>query len=70
MWRGDSPFLKSSGQPGLRARGGFEIALEWKAGNLTRATVLSTLGQPCVVRYGDTKKEVSLRAGESADVAF
>jgi alpha-L-fucosidase 2 len=37
---------------GLRARGGFEIALVWSAGRLARATVHSTLGGTCRVRAG------------------
>ena len=35
---------------GLRARGGFEVALRWKAKALEQATVASTLGRPCRVR--------------------
>jgi alpha-L-fucosidase 2 len=35
---------------GLRARGGFEVGLRWKAGALEQATVLATLGKPCRVR--------------------
>ncbi len=35
---------------GLRARGGFEIGLRWKAGALEEATVASALGKPCRVR--------------------
>jgi alpha-L-fucosidase 2 len=37
---------------GLRARGGFEIDLEWNRGALTRATVRSRLGGVCRVRSG------------------
>jgi alpha-L-fucosidase 2 len=35
---------------GLRARGGFEVGLRWKAGALEEATVASALGKSCRVR--------------------
>ncbi len=35
---------------GLRARGGFEVGLRWRAGALEEATVASALGKPCRVR--------------------
>ena len=35
---------------GLRARGGFEVAVTWHAGQLTTATVRSILGRPCTLR--------------------
>jgi len=34
---------------GLRARGGFEVDIEWSAGRLTKATVRSDLGLPCAI---------------------
>ncbi len=50
---------------GLRARGGFEIrALEWSAGKLTRVSILSTLGGPCVVHVGDGVVIFPTRPGE------
>jgi len=35
---------------GLRARGGYEVSLRWKAGMLASATVISLLGGTCQIR--------------------
>ena len=50
---------------GLRARGGFEVDMEWQAGRLTTATVRSVTGRTGSVRYGDKKVELSLKPGKS-----
>ncbi len=49
---------------GLRARGGFEVAIAWSEGRLTRATITSRWGTHAVVRWGGMSWTVNLREGE------
>ncbi len=59
---------------GLRARGGFEVGLQWSAGRLRQATVLSTLGGNCRVRAAVPLAVISegrkVRVTAAADGAF
>jgi alpha-L-fucosidase 2 len=49
---------------GLRARGGFEVALDWENGKLSHSSLRSTAGSPCTLRYGEQKIELDLKPGE------
>jgi alpha-L-fucosidase 2 len=50
---------------GLRARGGFEVDIEWRDRKLVSATVRSITGKTCTLRYGDKTKFVTLPPGQS-----
>ena len=49
---------------GLRARGGFEVDIEWKDGRLLTAHVRSETGGEVVLQYGEKTIGVSIPAGE------
>lgn len=49
---------------GLRARGGFEVAMQWQEGKLVEAEILSHAGQLCRLRYRDRTWEVKIATGE------
>jgi alpha-L-fucosidase 2 len=51
---------------GLRARGGFELDVQWKGGKLANVTVRSLAGGSCRLRYGDTTRDLSLAKGQNA----
>jgi alpha-L-fucosidase 2 len=50
---------------GLRARGGFEVSMEWRDGKLLTATVRSEKEKTCTVRYGEKTKSISVRGGSA-----
>jgi alpha-L-fucosidase 2 len=49
---------------GLRARGGFDVDIEWKQGCLHAATLRSRLGREARLRYGDRTTPLELAQGE------
>ncbi|WP_052572751.1 glycoside hydrolase family 95 protein [Haloferula sp. BvORR071] len=50
---------------GLKARGGFTIDLEWKAGKLSNVTIISTLGGTATLRSGDLSIPLSTTKGQT-----
>ena len=50
---------------GLRARGGFEVDLVWRGGQLVEARIKSVWGTRATVRYGERVRELRLRRGQS-----
>jgi alpha-L-fucosidase 2 len=51
---------------GLRARGGFDLDIQWKDGKLANVTVRSLAGESCRLRYGAVTRNLSLAKGQSA----
>lgn len=49
---------------GLRARGGFVVAMDWRNGDLERVAVRSVLGGECRLRYGSKRVSFMSRAGQ------
>ncbi len=55
---------------GVRARGGFEVDMEWKDNKLTKLTISSEKGGKTVLKYGEQQKEILLAKGEKMDVVW
>ncbi|MCU7552006.1 glycoside hydrolase N-terminal domain-containing protein [Chitinophagaceae bacterium LB-8] len=49
---------------GLCARNGFEVAMSWKAGQLSKVEVLSKNGNECILRYHDREVKFSTQKGK------
>ncbi|MBM4089248.1 MAG: glycoside hydrolase family 95 protein, partial [Planctomycetes bacterium] len=54
---------------GLRARGGFEVDIEWKDGNLVAAALRSLGGTSATVRHGEHTTALTLQPGEQKTIA-
>jgi alpha-L-fucosidase 2 len=54
---------------GLKARGGFEVDLEWKSGRLVDAKLRSALGGACTLRYDQKTIRLATRKGRGYQIA-
>jgi alpha-L-fucosidase 2 len=50
---------------GLRARGGFEVEIAWRQGQLAAAGIRARTGGVCTVRYGDQSINLQVAPGET-----
>lgn len=65
------PAIWSSGSvKGLRARGGFEVDIEWSDGVLCRVNIKSLSGEDCSLKYKDTRINFKTRKGRSYLFSF
>ncbi|HEY4414628.1 MAG TPA: glycoside hydrolase family 95 protein [Verrucomicrobiae bacterium] len=53
---------------GLRARGGFQVDITWKNGQLVSAKIRSDLGEPCTVNYQGKTVAYKIKKGQSIQV--
>lgn len=53
---------------GLKARGGYEVDIEWSGGMLTHVRIISESQQHCRVIYGDRVFEIELQANKSHEI--
>lgn len=60
--------LSSGSVTGLRARGGFDMDIQWREGELYRARIGSRLGKPVTVRYAGSEIRPSIAEGGSIEV--
>ncbi|MBC2603780.1 glycoside hydrolase family 95 protein [Puniceicoccus vermicola] len=53
---------------GIRARGGFQLSLSWKAGKVTKAKIYASHESQCTVIFNGAEKKLSLQTGEEVDL--
>jgi alpha-L-fucosidase 2 len=50
---------------GLKARGGFEVDIDWENGKLLTALIKNVNGENCTVQYGEKKIDLRIKKGKS-----
>jgi alpha-L-fucosidase 2 len=53
---------------GLRARGGFEVDMEWQDGKVTKATIHSHNGGPLTIRHAGKERTYATRIGQRIEL--
>ena len=53
---------------GLKARGGFDVSIEWAGGKLVKAVITAKESKPLKVRYAGKEKDFAAKAGQSITV--
>ncbi len=53
---------------GLRAKGGFEVDIEWKGGKLAFVNLHNINGEKCRIRYGGKTVDINLPRGKSCSL--
>jgi alpha-L-fucosidase 2 len=53
---------------GLKARGGFDVSIEWAGGKLVKAVITPKESKPLKVRYAGKEKEFQAKAGQAITV--
>jgi len=61
---------KNGSVKGLKARGGFEVNLEWKDGRLQKAEIIAAKDGACSILYKNEKQTKQLNAGEIWEFTF
>ncbi|EOZ95615.1 putative large secreted protein [Indibacter alkaliphilus LW1] len=65
------PSIWSEGKiEGLKARGNFNIDIEWSNGTLTKASIMSPLGGNALIRYKGKEIEVVLEKNQRLELSF
>jgi alpha-L-fucosidase 2 len=55
---------------GIRARGGFELAVVWQNGAHKETSIRSQSGGRCILQYAESRKEVELEPREEVTITF
>jgi len=61
---------ESGSVKGICARGGFEIAMEWNAKTLKKATIFSKNGGKTTLVSGDKNKQITLKKGQKMEIIW